>query len=327
MYRTSILLLVVVLLIGAASIGAQEAPPSGPPVGRPPLIECVDGESIPCVEIVTQAEQLEGTWRRYFGGAEAMAFVTYDAEGNGLTTLDLESPPILASTITFQDGLAYAVAPEGPGIPEECVTPGVYEVRRIRLGDQPVALTLLLVEDECQGRISDTSRPMLYYTGAEVQEPSARANIRAQALVPCPEEAGEHPYPCDVVATSPEGVAGIWRQYMGNPAFGAPNGMGFTRFNPDGSFQLGVTAEDTSAADTALPTGSISFDGTELTLMVDGDAPPECKSASYRFRVIRVGDQPVALVPEPISDECVRRRDGDMAEAQIWVEPAASHAG
>ncbi|MBL8148188.1 MAG: hypothetical protein JNL34_17560 [Anaerolineae bacterium] len=130
-----------------------------------------------------------------------------------------------------------------------------------------------------------------------------------------------------MIAASAEDVAGVWRQYMGNPAFGAPDGMGFSRFNSDGSFQLGVTAEDTSAADTALPTGSISFDGTALTITVDGDAPPECKSATYRFRVIRVGDQPVALLPEPILDECVRRRDGDMAEAQIWVDdPAVGRA-
>ena len=326
MVRTSILLMVVVLLIGAGSISAQDAPPSGPPLGRPPLVECVDGESIPCVEIVTQAEQLTGTWRRFV--EHTAEVLSMEVDENGAYTLDVRGEHDRVGSIAFDNGVALITTYQNEtGIPPECITPGTYEIRRIRLGDQPVALTLLLVEDPCRWRPFDFSYPMLYYDIAENGLPEAGAyQERIRALVPCPEDAGEHAYPCDVVAASPEDVAGVWRQYMGNPAFGAPNGMGFSRFNPDGSFQLGVTAEDTSAAETALPTGSISFEGTELTLLVDGDAPPECKSASYRFRVIRVGDQPVALHPEPIRDECVRRRDGDMAEAQIWVVPAASHA-
>lgn len=320
MCHASVLLIAVVSLIGASPTSAHAIPQSQPQPDRPPLVECIGGEAIPCVEIVTQTSSIAGVWRHYYAGAELMAITEYDEDGNGQTRLNPQSEPIPDHSLTFLDGLAYIAGVERPGVAQECVAPGVYEVRRIRLGDQPVALTFHRVEDTCAGRISDTNRPMVFYTGADLGETVTSASIRAQALVPCPEAADVFVFPCDMIATSPKDITGIWRQYVEDPAFNAPGRMGYSRFNPDGRLMLSATIENLVTTGGVPPFGTISFRGTELTLTVDGDVPPECQSATYRFRIVRVGAQPVALIPEPLVDDCLRRRDGDMAEALIWID-------
>ncbi len=89
--------------------------------------------------------------------------------------------------ISFEDGLAQIAAlPESPA-PPECKAAGTYEIRMIRLGEQPVALTYNQIgEDSCPMRSSDLTEPWLYYTDAEVTEIDHDLDVVAQPLVPCP---------------------------------------------------------------------------------------------------------------------------------------------
>jgi hypothetical protein len=317
------LIVLVTMLLTSGFAVAQEAPPAGPPVGRPPLVACVEGETIPCVELVDEISDIVGVWRRYFESATSMAYYVIDEDGIVSISVSPElGSAVISAVFQLEGGLASIAASEDSPAPQSCKTPGIYEIRLIRLGEQPVALTFLQVgEDNCSARVGDLSQPMLYYTGAELTPPPADAEPIALPLIPCPDEDGaeEAVYPCDIIATSPEDVAGVWKQYVGNPAFGAVGGMGYVRYSDDGSFLLADSVENTAAPSETFPFGTFETDGPALTFTVESQVPPECRTATYFMRVIRVGDQPVAMVPFAVSDDCVRRRDGDLAEALIWV--------
>lgn len=139
-------------------------------------------------------------------------------------------------------------------------------------------------------------------------------------LVPCtPTSTG----PCVTVATSVADIAGVWKQYLGNPMLDAPNRMGFIRYHPDGSLSLAPTAEDTAAPFGTYPRGTLTFEGEIATLTVVGDAvPPECRTATYQIHVLKLGTEPVALAYVPIQDECLGRR-ADKAMPLLWVGESA----
>ena len=142
-----------------------------------------------------------------------------------------------------------------------------------------------------------------------------------QALVPCPETVDEA-YPCDLVVTRAEDAAGIWKQYLGRPDLMAPDGMGYQRINPDGTFVIADTPENTAAPFGNYPFGTFAFDGREVRVSVDGPAvPPMCQSATQRFHVYRYGAQPVALLVAPIEDECAPRLQ-DTGVPFVWVADA-----
>jgi hypothetical protein len=135
-------------------------------------------------------------------------------------------------------------------------------------------------------------------------------------LVPCePSTTG----PCAIVATSAADIVGVWKQFLGNPMLQAPGGMGFIRHRADGTFSLADTVANTAAPYGAYPRGRFTFDGEVMTIEVEGDAvPPECRRGSYQVQVIRHGGLPVALVYQPIVDDCAGRRS-DMLTPLIWV--------
>ena len=66
------------------------------------------------------------------------------------------------------------------------------------------------------------------------------------------------------------------------------------RFNADGTYVYGATAEGTSTSTADLPTGTSSFDADGMWTTTF-DPLPECKTGRYRVRVIMVGGKPVAL--------------------------------
>lgn len=136
-------------------------------------------------------------------------------------------------------------------------------------------------------------------------------------LVAC--EAGKN-VPCVVLATSPADIAGVWKQYQNNPAFAPQGGMGYIRYNPDGSFALGVTPEGTRTPTAPFPSGTFRFEGSRMILEVKGFPPemPECARAVYEVRVLRMGDQPVALSFIPVEDTC-KPRLSDLSQAVIFI--------
>jgi hypothetical protein len=311
----SILLLGLVISTAAAQ---------GPQASPPPLVPCEDAaEGVPCVVIVTEVDEIVGTWRRYYQGAAAMGFSEFRSDGTVTIGPDLQAGLQATATISFDDGVAAIAANPGGPAPPECVTPGLYELRLIRVGDQPVALTFRLMaeSDPCVFRVGDFSMPMIYYegSGAELAMDQGVAAL-AQPLVPCPEE-GDEAYPCAVVATRAEDVAGIWKQYVGRPDLQAPGGMGFQRIDHDGRFFLADSPENTAMIFGNYPYGTLAFDDGEVQLTVGGDVPPGCETAIHRYHVYRYGTQPVALRIAPIEDTCAPRLR-DMGQPLIWVANA-----
>jgi hypothetical protein len=312
-------IIALILLLGLViSYAAAQAPQSSPA----PLVPCEEAaEGAPCVTIVTELSEVVGTWRRYYQGANAMGYSEFRSDGTVTIGPDLQAGLQATATISIDDGVAAIAANPGGPAPPECVTPGRYEMRLIRVGDQPVALTFSLMaeDDPCAFRVGDFSMPMIYYggSGAElVMDPNVAA--RAQPLVPCPDEVGE-PYPCSVVATRAEDAAGIWKQYVTRPDLQAPGGMGYQRIDRDGRFFLADAPEHTVMPFGNYPYGTYAFDGNEVRLTVEAaGVPPMCQTATGRMHVLRYGAQPVALLMAPIADECPPRLH-DMRLPFIWV--------
>jgi hypothetical protein len=248
-----------------------------------------------------------------------MAYTQYLENGIFTITHSPAGEPYVTGRITFEDGLAAISAnPDSPA-PPPCIAPGYYQLRLIRLGEQPIALSHVLVgEDGCPMRVGDLSRPMVYYEGEDDLEHDPGVAALEQPLVPCE---GDVARPCDVIATQPEDAVGIWKHYAGRPDLNAPDGMGYQQINRDGSFVMADAPEKTTAPFANWPYGSYAFEGGLAHLTVEADGtPPMCQTATQRFHVYRYGEQPVALLIAPVEDGCPPRLE-DTRVPFIWVAP------
>jgi hypothetical protein len=151
------------------------------------------------------------------------------------------------------------------------------------------------------------------------QEPLAAAPLppnMENSLVPC--EAGVAK-PCDMIATKPEDIVGVWKQYLGDPSFNASDGMAYIRYNADGTFTLADTVEHTAAPYESYPRGTFHFDGAQFVIDPVEGIPAPCDGAgNFQLRVVKYGDEPVSLRYVPISDACTPRLQ-DLSQALIWV--------
>jgi hypothetical protein len=148
---------------------------------------------------------------------------------------------------------------------------------------------------------------------ATTPEPTAEAALPAiptHPLMPCPADVTAATV-CDMIATKAEDMLGVWSVYFnGEPAF--------LRFNADGTWVTGNTAESTSAASVeGYPAGTSSFDadGVWTTLYTP---LPNCQSGRYLVRVIMVGGKPVALNLALIED-CFAPRQSDYGYTMLRV--------
>jgi hypothetical protein len=153
----------------------------------------------------------------------------------------------------------------------------------------------------------------------ETEEPINALPLSMEtALVPCGEGVTGA---CDMIATSAEDIVGVWKQYLGNPRFNAPNGMAYIRFNIDGTYVIADTIDHTAQAYEAYPSGTFRFDEGEYIVNPAAGAPPPCdQAAHYQLRVLKYGDQPVALRFVPINELCPGRLQ-DHLQASVWVAP------
>jgi hypothetical protein len=157
------LLLACSLLIGL-SFAQTQAP-------RPPLVTCESGKNLPCVVLASKTADMAGIWKQYqsnpaFAPSGGMGYIRYSADG----TFALADRPenTAAPYRTFPHGsfsfegnrVTLDVQGVAPNMPE-CAR-GVYEVRVIRLGDQPVGMNFTPIEDTCKPRLSDTAQVQLY---------------------------------------------------------------------------------------------------------------------------------------------------------------------
>jgi hypothetical protein len=147
------------------------------------------------------------------------------------------------------------------------------------------------------------------------EEPVSDFAPPTAALMPCPMEVTPVTV-CDVIATHPEDIVGVWSLYFqSQPAF--------IRFNMDGTWVLGNSVESTSDLASASASGPYSFDEAGVFTSVFTGAPldvvpHECQAGRYILRVIKVGGQPVALNHMVIED-CFVNRETDWRYTMLRV--------
>jgi hypothetical protein len=95
--------------------------------------------------------------------------------------------------------------------------------------------------------------------------------------------------------------------------------MAYIRFNADGTYVIADSVENTAQPYGIYPFGTFSFDEGEYIVNPAAGAPPPCDvAAHYQLRVLKYGDQPVALRYVPISEFCPGRLQ-DHVQAAVWV--------
>ncbi|MBA3867859.1 MAG: hypothetical protein H0X30_01755 [Anaerolineae bacterium] len=160
---------------------------------------------------------------------------------------------------------------------------------------------------------------LLCLTSAAVFAQDATAEPTAEAAPPpvptdplmlCPADVTATTV-CDIIATKAEDMVGVWAVYFG----GKP---AFLRFNADGTWVTGNTAESTSAASVeGYPAGTSSIDADGVWTTLD-TLLPNCQSGRYLVRVIMVGGQPVALNLALVED-CFAPRQSDYGYTLLRV--------
>lgn len=192
-----------------------------------------------------------------------------------------------------------------------------------------VASGLVFAQDAAQepigGTTVDYSRDRLQYEGqVATPEPTVPAipESMESALVPC---TAESTGPCDLIATSAEDIAGVWKQYLQGPFFNAPGEVAYIRFNAVGTFTVADSIENTAQPFSNYPTGTFAFDGQRFStpVVLNDNVPAPCvlETDAYQARVMMYGDQPVALRFVFISDGCLGRVQ-DWTQPLIWVAPS-----
>ncbi len=178
--RFLVVVFVTALLVwGASSVTrAQDATVPPAPVAQSslaPLVLCPeksttsDGMS-PCVTIATSAADLAGIWKTYvlanpaFKSTDGMGYIRFSSEGEFFiadTPADTqaihENYPY--GTFTMTDGQLTFNVTDSP-IPG-CET-GIWQVRILQMGTQPVALSFIPIDDQCAPRKANLSQPAIW---------------------------------------------------------------------------------------------------------------------------------------------------------------------
>lgn len=157
-------LLLGALLLTGLSLAQTQAP-------RPPLVPCEAGKNAPCVVLASKPADIAGIWKRYqsgpaFAGSGNIGYVRYNADGSFATA---DTPENTAAqyktfpygTISFEGNRMTIDNRGAPASAPECAH-GVYEVRVTRLGDQPVGMSFMPLEDTCKTRLNDTPYVQIY---------------------------------------------------------------------------------------------------------------------------------------------------------------------
>ena len=158
------------------TLAQNTVPPAPPPQSDlMPLVPCPDASTAsesasPCVTIATSARRPVGIWKTYvlanpaFQSSDGMGYIRFSANGKFFIA---DTPEDTAGvhanypygTFTMADGqLTFNVeSPTPPG----CDT-GVWQVRKLQLGDYPVALSFIPINDQCAPRQANLSQPAIW---------------------------------------------------------------------------------------------------------------------------------------------------------------------
>src|SRR5215207_6723818 len=142
-------------------------------------------------------------------------------------------------------------------------------MKKYRIHVLTIAVLLCLVSGLAFAQDAETfdyNRDRVQYEGQAAparQEPVSDFAPPTAALMPCP-VAVTAATVCDVIATQPEDIVGVWSLYFqSQPAF--------IRFNMDGTWVLGNSVESTSDLGSASASGPDSFDDAGVfTTVVTG---------------------------------------------------------
>ena len=169
LYRLPALMMIVLLCLTSGMALAQDATPeptaeaAPPAIPTQPLMPCpaqITATTV-CDMIATKAEDMVGVWAVYFNAEPA--FLRFNADGTWVTG-DTAKSTIAASVDGYPAGTSSF---DADGVWTTLYTPlpncqsGRYLVRVIRVGGQPVALNLALIEDCFPPRQSDYGYTML----------------------------------------------------------------------------------------------------------------------------------------------------------------------
>jgi len=158
--------------------------------------------------------------------------------------------------------------------------------------------------------------------GTPVPKPIDQSSL--SPLVPCPDAGadGQETKPCVSIVTNLTDLTGIWKTYvLANPAFASSDGMGYIRFNADGTFFIADTPENTVSVHQNFPYGTITVVDNKLTFTVTEKTLPGCSTGVWQARIVRLGNQPIALSFIPLDDQCAPRK-ANLSQPAIWVAPA-----
>jgi hypothetical protein len=171
-FRLYAVMLIVLLALTSGLVLAQDAPDfnSPDPFMDPPTVPlnaCAadDAELQACDMMATQPEDIVGVWALYFGAAPA--FIRYNADGTWViadTAEHTAGAPIEgfpSGTYSFDaDGVFNSAAPEVLQV-AGCED-NRYILHVIKMGDQPVALNHVVLEDCFAPRRTDWAYTMLW---------------------------------------------------------------------------------------------------------------------------------------------------------------------
>jgi hypothetical protein len=317
--RLFTLLITVLVCLAAGRVFARSGAEQPSPL-RQPLVPCVADKNQPCVQNVEKIGDIVGVWRSYLRDSSGVqfGFTIYKDDGSVAVTSDLQKEPTVIGSITFANGIATITANSNTLTTANCVGPGSYQMRVLRMGNQSVALAYHsnepMAKDICFGRVGGFIQPLLYYpgTGKDLTDLDANRDALAQPLVPCM----ALPRPCDVIATKMDDVKGFWKVYL-DPV---PQGFGVWHTSEAGAHMLVGSGDDLTTYKEFFPPGAFpnSFNGV-LLLGGDPTSTDPCSSGVAILRVLKFGNQPIALQWTAVQDGCPPRI-ADFSEAMIWIK-------
>lgn len=172
-YLRALLLVGLICLVTGIAMAQDEPPPiieSVPPFYLPALTmnPCIDDSEATeiCDMVATTLEDIAGTWHVYFQAEPR--FIRFNADGTWLIADTVEHTEAVSvegfpfGTYSFDEDGAFNHTDLSPGsFPDQCATHSRYVIHVIRMGEEPVALNFVPLEDCFAPRRTDWAYTML----------------------------------------------------------------------------------------------------------------------------------------------------------------------
>jgi hypothetical protein len=156
---------------GQAVTPEPTAAPALPQAMESALVPCADSATGPCDLIATKPEDIVGVWKQYLGGPRfnapnGMAYIRFNVDGTYVIADSVENtaqPYDSYPSGTYQFDDAQLIVDPVVGSP--CAGPGIFQLRVLKYGADPVALRYVTISDPCTGRAQDLSQALVWVSG------------------------------------------------------------------------------------------------------------------------------------------------------------------